>query len=503
MANAKRSILGVVLLVGLLVGEAPLAGLAAPASLYQSPYLVVSQDDNWKYSPAIAYASKHSVYLVVWENVWPNGHHDISGRLVAATGQLMFSEFTIYSGTNNSLQPAVTYDSTHDQFLVVWAYDAAGNGSNNDIYGRFIPWSGPVASQTKFVIDQGGENTDKPRVAYGLTYDEYLVVWKVEASPSYISGRLINDNNTGPLVTISTSNAPYLRDFPDVTYNLAGNEFVAVWDEDVNPGPTTQDLDVYARRVASNGTPNGPEFRVAGLSSNEQHPTVAACDKADQYLFVWQQAAPDDDLYGRWMNGSGELAPDSFFVGGTTAPEQVPRLSCNTAGTEYFLTWQVMYTNSRWGIWAKVIHTDQTMDSAFQVVAPNATRDRLFPAVAYGQGSALIAWEHSRDNSGWLDIWAQVIWTNLLPVSGLKVVSSSPTLLGQPTTLTATVTGGNFIVYTWRLGRGSLCCGSLVNYTFPAIGSYTAVVTATNALGSMTATTTVAIPGLYLPLVRR
>ena len=66
MANAKRSVLGVVLLVCLLVGEAPLAGLAAPATPYQSPYLKVSLDDNWKYSPAIAYASKHSVYLVVW-----------------------------------------------------------------------------------------------------------------------------------------------------------------------------------------------------------------------------------------------------------------------------------------------------------------------------------------------------------------------------------------------------------------------------------------------------
>ncbi|MBE2197708.1 MAG: PKD domain-containing protein, partial [Anaerolinea sp.] len=77
------------------------------------------------------------------------------------------------------------------------------------------------------------------------------------------------------------------------------------------------------------------------------------------------------------------------------------------------------------------------------------------------------------------------------------------------THLTATITDGTNVTYAWDLGDGTLATGATVTHTYPATGTYTALVTAVNSAGSMTATTTIvitpqAVPSsrlLYLPLI--
>jgi CSLREA domain-containing protein len=81
------------------------------------------------------------------------------------------------------------------------------------------------------------------------------------------------------------------------------------------------------------------------------------------------------------------------------------------------------------------------------------------------------------------------------PISGLAATNDSPTLLGEATTLTATVASGTFVSYIWDFGDGTTGAGDVVTHTYAAVGSYTAVVTATNSVSQMTATTTVLIIG--------
>lgn len=409
MAKAKRVFLGLALLVYLFAEGPPAAGSAAQINRYQSPYLQVSVKDSWKYSPGVAYAGKHDQYLVVWENLPTSGPIEIYGRRVSAAGQLLGDMFIISSGGHNSKQPAVAYDDIHDRYLVVWSYDSAGDNLNNDIYGRYIPWDGPSATLAPFGIDLSvASSTTNPRVAYGISADRFMLVWKVGGSPSRIGGVTVSGSLSGSLLSIDCGDGDC--DFPDVTYNLARDEFVAVWSL-FNPD---SGLDVYAERFNSNGIPQAPGvFTVAASSQNEQHPTVAACDKADQYLFVWQnqvETTTDDDLSARFMTGGGTLSP-IIGIEGATFPQGYPRLSCNPFGTEYLLTWHNQFADPyvRGGVWAKVVHTDQTVESPFQVVAPSETKDRLYPAVANGKNSALIAWQHGREGSDYLDIWAQLV----------------------------------------------------------------------------------------------
>jgi len=91
-------------------------------------------------------------------------------------------------------------------------------------------------------------------------------------------------------------------------------------------------------------------------------------------------------------------------------------------------------------------------------------------------------------------------------IAGLSAVNDSPTELGNPTNFTASVVEGSNVTYQWNFGNGFTDTGNPIAYTYGATGTYTAIVTATNSVGSAFATTQVTITEpittyLYLPLV--
>lgn len=80
-----------------------------------------------------------------------------------------------------------------------------------------------------------------------------------------------------------------------------------------------------------------------------------------------------------------------------------------------------------------------------------------------------------------------------VPIAGLTASNDGPTHEGQPTTLSAQVTAGTNVVYTWDFGDGSNDTGQVVTHVYPAVGDYTATVTAQNGISQQVATTPVTI----------
>ncbi len=79
------------------------------------------------------------------------------------------------------------------------------------------------------------------------------------------------------------------------------------------------------------------------------------------------------------------------------------------------------------------------------------------------------------------------------PITDLAAENSGPTALGEATTLTATVSGGTGISYTWDLGDSTSATTPVVIYVYPAVGIYTATVTASNTAGLSSAETIVVV----------
>lgn len=87
-------------------------------------------------------------------------------------------------------------------------------------------------------------------------------------------------------------------------------------------------------------------------------------------------------------------------------------------------------------------------------------------------------------------------------IEGLSAVNDSPTELGQPTTLTATVNSGTEVSYAWAFGDGETGSGAVVTHTYPTAGRYTTVVTATDGLSLLTTTSRVTITAVLTDSTR-
>ena len=79
-----------------------------------------------------------------------------------------------------------------------------------------------------------------------------------------------------------------------------------------------------------------------------------------------------------------------------------------------------------------------------------------------------------------------------VPITGLTA-ASSPTKLDTATYFTATISGGTNVTYAWSFGDGGIGSGANPTHTYAAVGSYTAIVTATNSLSSASAATAVTV----------
>lgn len=393
---------------------------AASASRAEAPLIgkeiLISTVDNEKYLPAVAYNSNRNEYLVVWHTKWLIGTRDIRAQRVSATGQLLGSELVIFThATKDSAQPSVAYDPINDRFLVTFIFDTSGNGTDWDLYGRLIPWNGPSAGLAAFPIVTWGTSQWNPKVVYaGGIQREFFVVWNntyTAGTPAaYVSGKRIRPDGSFPSVgadlTLSDLSVNYIN--PDVSYNLARNEYLVVWDK-ATPGH-----DIWGVRITGNGAPlGGGPFGIAGWPDNEENPSVAACNLADQYLVVWQSdvgtGGTDYAIYGYWINGDGTL---NFVnqIDNTTAPEKYPDVTCSRGGTEYLVVYQQMWApGGTYGITGRQVYPNHSMRIPVVIEINWSNRNRTNPVVAAGGTNYLAAWVYERYGTAYKDINGKLV----------------------------------------------------------------------------------------------
>ncbi|NUQ38834.1 MAG: hypothetical protein HUU23_13770 [Caldilineales bacterium] len=381
--------------------------------------IVISALNNEQYLPAVAYNSVHHEYLVVWHNKWGAGNRDIYAQRISDSGEVQ-NWIVVAAGGHDRAQPSVAYDPVRDRYLVVWIYDAAGNGSNYDVYGRFLPWNGPNASWTEFKIVDWASNQFNPRVVFAGTQQEFLVVWTNDTGaspvPDYISGRRIFADGSG-FPTGGFAIASHLsenRVNAAVAYNHARNEYLVTYDNG---------LDIFGVRLRGDGVAlGGGEFGIAGWPSAERYASVAACARLDQYLVVWQslENGNDENIYGRYVHGNG--APEqAWFVGGTQIPgikDLNPAVACNVQGDTYAIVWQFQYSNTTgpYGVWGRNVYANKQPGPPFTVSGAIAgeTTGRTRPAIAGGRIHFLAAWEAERWGTAWQDIRGRLIAQRVL-----------------------------------------------------------------------------------------
>ena len=402
MKNKTRTILflaaGLILLAGMIAPLA-LAGegawephRASPAAVPRlSAFINIWLEtgvDNLE--PAVAYNSNHDEYLVVWTND-RGATKDVYARRVRGDGTLL-SNFTISHNANfHNYEPDVAYSPVQDEYLVVWTYDSVTPSPNSNIWARRITWNGAnlhLPQYQEFPIGRTHDDQHNPAIAYNSDADEYLVVYQNTwgGGGQDIDAQRVRASDGWSPGWVNIVAGAGFRSFPDVTHCLASNyyliaytfqstaggsgdiyskaaswnlgylgseehicddthdqsrvavaasasEYLAVWED----APNLSTTEIYARRVAADGTPQGPGggFWIAG-SSNRHDSTPAVADGHGYgYLIVWDRWAiwPDSDVYGRYaMPGRDAAAGPEFALDNDVQEQMFPAVACDTFG---------------------------------------------------------------------------------------------------------------------------------------------------------------------------
>jgi hypothetical protein len=129
--------------------------------------------------PAAAYNPVLDQFLVVWgDSRLPPGNLDIYGQRMDADGTTSGHNFRISgaAASGNEFFPAVTYNSVGDRYLVVWQDPRSNVGW--DIYGQAVQVYGALSGLNTRISGASATGDDQnPAMAFNPTTAQYLVVW--------------------------------------------------------------------------------------------------------------------------------------------------------------------------------------------------------------------------------------------------------------------------------------------------------------------------------------
>ncbi|KAB8142250.1 isopeptide-forming domain-containing fimbrial protein [Chloroflexia bacterium SDU3-3] len=279
-----------------------------------------------------------------------------------------------------ALAPAIAYNSTAKEYLVVWSGDPTDTGSDEQlqIWGQRVDAVSGAPIGGDFLIGYNGTLDDvnydarDPSVAYNPATNQYLVVWSgtrifwsaFGTQEPEIYGQLVSANGTlsGSMTRYSqmddaAQDGTDAR-YPDVAYNSISGEYLIAWAGQ----EVFLDDEIYIQRVTSAGVETGTNDQQISLMGNPAapDPSVFFADKpkiavdtiTGSSLVVW---AGDDldtsgslitEIYSQLLTSAGaETGTDdqqismmgSSAIDGFTAVD--PDVAFNSTTGSYFVVW--------------------------------------------------------------------------------------------------------------------------------------------------------------------
>ncbi len=161
------------------------------------------------------------------------------------------ADFPVRTSTNKDSEAAVAYNSTDDEYLVVWSeWGPTGGGFYiaGPVVGQRRNSDGtPIGSAFTIIPAFAGDAS----IAYNPTANEYLVV----ASSAGIKAQRVSStgNLIGSLTLLMADAAK-----PEIVYNSLDNSYLLIGTDLYDSGlPDLCNLKVYSRRIAADGQPGG------------------------------------------------------------------------------------------------------------------------------------------------------------------------------------------------------------------------------------------------------
>jgi RHS repeat-associated protein len=429
------------------------------------------------FQPAVAYGA--GLYLVVFT---ADGS-EVGGQYILPTGVLTGESFLIASGDENDT-PAVDYNPTSGEFLVVWHHNYVGN---NSVRARRVSAAGTLLGDQ---IEIAG-SINAPSPAHDAA-GNYLVVYACNLwpQPAGICGqRLSSDGaligSAFTILSVATNLAA-----PDVAYNAQTGEYLVVARQNADGVAE----DVYVRRVRSDGTVLG-EATLLGAQTgqgDEFGPSAAYHPGANSYLVIWPDNRNGDwDVYGRLVDADGTPLGSTFALEVAAGDQTYMALARRGASQDLYLA----YADTRNG--NTDVYGERYVPPIAAFTAAPTFGNALLTVVLTNTSTApggITAWEWSFGDGVTSTLWSPThtytlygtYAVSLAAQSGLEAdrQSSQITVLNTPPPTTTVIAYAYDGLY--RLTRAAYSSGETFDYEYDAVGNRTAH---TRTLSSQVVTT--------------
>ena len=370
--------------------------------LYNSTFRTsfMGSNGNTSYNatnPTLAFNSVNNEFFSVWkadDNTSPSidNEYEIYGqRINASTGSNIGSRVKISamgtSGTTTFVpnNPAIAYDSTDNEYLVVWS-GSHNSGSlvtgENEIWGQRIKASDGSLLGTMFRISTMGAdgsttyNATSPSIAWNATNNKYLVVWRADNNANStvdneydMYSQLITNTGTlsGSMLQVSqmgggNGNTTYnVVGAPSLAWNATNNNFLVVWRADDNSnGLIDNENEIFGQLLTNTNTLSGSKVQISFMGGSNGNtsfaantPSVAWNSTDNQYLVVWSgddNTSPlvdnENEIFGQRLSSSLALVGSRIRIsdmgtdGSTSFTATAPSVCYNQALNEYWVIWQ-------------------------------------------------------------------------------------------------------------------------------------------------------------------
>ena len=384
---------------------------------------LVSVEAGYQENPAIAYNSNSDEYLVVWADYRESVSMNIYGQIYAANGVPLGENFPVANGGSSEQYPKVVYNSSADEYLVVWEQTFS-----DKIFGQRVGADGTLLDNLSTPEDESDPaigfrvascNLDDNSItlAHNPLTDEYLVVWseRYGDDANVIYGRRVGGDGDllGSDIQMSTLVGEDIT--PAAAYNAINHEYMVIWAK-----KDGGDFDIYGRRVNLDGSLSGSSFPISTANDDQLQPALAYHAFANQYLVVWKDlrrsTVLDGNIYGQRLNFNGTLLGQNFPI--STAPnnQTSPAITYNSNHRQYLVVWQDNRHNleSSHDIYGVRVGTNGSLDRRGDFSISTALHKQAFPAIAYSHLSQqyMVVWEDLPFLWGSSDkvIYGQRIW---------------------------------------------------------------------------------------------
>ena len=296
--------------------------------------------------PTVVYNEVADEYLVVYEYSYSDTDYDIHAQRLSRYGSLIGTPIYISRLTNFEGRPAVAHNSNNDEYLIAWEHRVGSDEfSQNDIRAIRLGSDGTLLGSV-LVLDQTTLDESAPQIGYSGTSDRYLVAWQEKQDGTWvynIHGKMVSSMGTLLAGELAIATWEYDLIKPRLAYNSLDNEFLVVW-EDHRWG-WGDDWNIYGQRVSGNGYLTGDNFGIAwkitGRANHRMSPDVAYKAAANEYLVVWEYAySPTDfDIYARRVAADGTLMEGELSVATSGIFEAAPIVATDD-GLDYLVVWE-------------------------------------------------------------------------------------------------------------------------------------------------------------------